>query len=345
MRRTIDLFLTFALSAVGGFLALLVGVPAGLLAGGALAVSIATLAGFRTAVPDRIRNAIFVLVGLSMGASVAPDSLSLMSQWPVTLVALVLELVLIVVAVGFVLQKIFRLDRGTAYLSSFPGHLSMIMALAASGVGQPRQIVVIQVTRVMILTLAVPVGALLVAHPVPDVASAPEIMSVVELALIGAGCALTGWVFSRLNVPAAYVLGSMGFATVAKLAGLYDGAMHPWLVNLTLISIGAVIGSRFAGLTRAELQGAALGGLVSTALTIGIVTLFALGAAQLVDIPFGQIWIGLSPGALETMGALGVALGYDTAFIAAHQVARLLLLGFGIPLVVLLVRRSAVRRS
>jgi len=339
MRRTIDLILTFALSAIGGFVALLLGVPAGLLAGGALVVSIATLAGFRTAVPDRVRDAIFVLVGLSMGASVASDSLSLMMQWPVTLAALVLELVVIVLVVGFVLRALFKLDRGTAYLSSFPGHLSMIMALAAGGVGEPRKIAVIQVTRVMMLALVVPFGALLIAHPVP-VTTAPDVMSVTELALIGAGCALTGWVFSRIRVPAAYVLGSMAFATVAKLTGLYDGALHPWLVNLTLIAIGAVIGSRFAGLTRAELQSAALGGLLSTAITIGIVTLFALGAAQLVEMPFGQIWIGLSPGALEAMGALGVALGYDTAFIAAHQVARLLLLGFGIPLVVFLVRRG-----
>ncbi|MNL63835.1 hypothetical protein D3C87_1880020 [compost metagenome] len=38
------------------------------------------------------------------------------------------------------------------------------------------------------------------------------------------------------------------------------------------------------------------------------------------------------------MGALGIALGYDTAFIAAHHVIRLLMLSFAIPAVVMLVR-------
>ena len=47
--------------------------------------------------------------------------------------------------------------------------------------------------------------------------------------------------------------------------------------------------------------------------------------------PFGQIWLGLAPGALEGMGALGIALGFDTAFIAAHHVTRLLLLTLAIP--------------
>ena len=61
----------------------------------------------------------------------------------------------------------------------------------------------------------------------------------------------------------------------------------------------------------------------------------------LVDMPFGQIWLGLSPGALEGMGALGIALGFDTAFIAAHHVRRLLLLTIAIPVVAMLVREAS----
>jgi uncharacterized membrane protein AbrB (regulator of aidB expression) len=87
-----------------------------------------------------------------------------------------------------------------------------------------------------------------------------------------------------------------------------------------------------------EFRKAAVGGLIATALTIAIVTAVAFSAAGFVDMPFGQIWLGLAPGALESMGALGIALGFDTAFIAAHHVARLLLLTVAIPVVVLLVR-------
>jgi uncharacterized protein len=63
----------------------------------------------------------------------------------------------------------------------------------------------------------------------------------------------------------------------------------------------------------------------------------------LVDMPYGQLWLGLSPGALEGMGALGIALGYDTAFIAAHHVIRLLMLTFAIPLVVVVIKRREAR--
>lgn len=47
--------------------------------------------------------------------------LTLMVQWPVTLAALVLELILIITLTGASLRRVFKLDAGTAYLSSFPG--------------------------------------------------------------------------------------------------------------------------------------------------------------------------------------------------------------------------------
>ena len=330
--------LTLAVSAIGGGLAHLAGLPAGWLMGGALAVTVAAMLGMPVSMPDRLRDVAFVLIGLSMGASVAPDSLSLLASWPISLAALALELVIIVAATGWMLTRLFKLDPGTAYLSSFPGHLSFVMGIAATGVGNPRQIVIIQVIRILMLTIAVPVGALFlpIDHFPPPEPSA--FLSPLQLGLLALGCVATGLVFMWLKVPAGMVLGAMAAATAAKLGGLHTEAVPTPLVVGTFILTGALIGSRFKGITRTEFAAAAKGGLIATGMTLAIVTVVALGVAQLVDMPFGQIWLGLSPGALEGMGALGIALGYDTAFIAAHHVIRLLMLSFAIPAVVMLVR-------
>ena len=308
--------------------------------GGALAVTLAAMLGAPIAMPDWLRDVAFVLIGMSMGASVAPDSLALLASWPISIAALALELVIIVASTGWMLTRLFRLDPGTAYLSSFPGHLSFILGIAATGVGNARQIVIIQVIRILMLTIAVPIGAVFlpIDHlPPPETVS---FLSPLQLLLLAAGCVAFGLVFLRLKVPAGMVLGAMAAATVAKLGGLYTEAMPVPLVVCTFILTGALIGSRFKGITRSEIAAAAKGGLIATFMTLAIVTLVALAVAQLVDMPFGQIWLGLSPGALEGMGALGIALGYDTAFIAAHHVIRLLMLSFAIPAVVMLVRRQ-----
>jgi membrane AbrB-like protein len=295
--------------------------------------------------PRWLRDATFVLTGVAMGASVARDSLALIPQWPVTLAALVLELILIVAATGYMLRKLFRLDRGTAYLSSFPGHLSFVMGIAAAGVGDPRQITIIQVIRILMLTVCVPIGALFlpIGHFTPPTGGAT--IALPALAAMTAVCAVVGFLFTRLRVPAGYALGAMAAAITAKFSGVIEGSMPPPLLLVAFIMVGALIGSRFSGITFDEFRRAAIGGVIATVMTIAIVTLVALGAATLVDMPFGQIWLGLSPGALEGMGALGIALGFDTAFIAAHHVARLLLLTIAIPVVAMLVREGKDERN
>lgn len=334
-RRTL---ITIAISAAGGGLAALAGLPAAWLMGGAVAVAVAALSGVKVMLPNWLRDVTFIFTGLSMGASVAKDSLALMVQWPVTLLALALELILIITLTGYLLRKMFGLDRGTAYLSSFPGHLSFVMSIAAAGVGQPRQIIIIQVIRILLLTVCVPFGALFlpVGHHAAGVA---EAWATPEALLIATGaCAVTGLVFSRLRVPAAYALGAMAASIALKLTGFLDGRMPPPMLVVIFVMVGALIGSRFGGITMKEFRQAVVGGFAGTALTVLITTLVALAVTPLVDMPFGQIWLGLSPGALEGMGALGIALGFDTAFIAAHHVSRLLMLTVAIPLVAMLVR-------
>jgi membrane AbrB-like protein len=332
---------TLVLATAGGFVGNLLGLPAGWLLGGSVAVAGAALLGVKATMPGWLRDAAFMLTGLSMGASVARDSLALMGQWPVTIVALILELVCIIGLTGYMLRRCFGLDSGTAYLSSFPGHLSFVMGIAAAGIGDPRQITIIQVIRILMLTICVPIGALFL--PVGDSVAladaawiAPE-----NLLAVAVCCAVTGFIFTRLRVPAGYALGAMAASMAARFSGLFEGAMPPWLLLIAYVLIGGVIGSRFAGISLDEFRRAAVGGLIATLMTVAIVTVIAIGASLLVEMPFGQIWLGLAPGALEGMGALGIALGFDTAFIAAHHVFRLLLLTIAIPIVAVWLQRAA----
>lgn len=330
--------LTLVLAALGGWMASLLHLPAGWLMGSALAVTAGAMAGLPVHMSNLLRDITFVLIGMSMGASVAPDSLSLLASWPISLMALALELVIIVALTGWMLVRFFKLDPGTAYLSSFPGHLSFIIGIASAGVGDSRQIVIIQVIRILMLTICVPLGAMFLPAselPPPVVV---DTMSIAQLLMLAAGCVAVGLVFIKLQVPAGMVLGAMAAAIGAKLGGLYVEVMPEPLLVLTFVLTGVLIGSRFAGISRQEFMAAAKGGLIATLMTIGIVSLMTWGVSLLVDMPYGQLWLGLSPGALEGMGALGIALGYDTAFIAAHHLIRLLLLSFAIPAVVMLIR-------
>ena len=233
MPLVIRAVLTLAISAIGAVAMGFTGIAGALLMGGAIAVTIAALAGFKATIPDRVRDVLFIGVGLSMGANVAPDTLQLVGQWPITLAALIIEMVLIVVACGLFLIWVLRLDKATAYLSSFPGHLSFIMALATAGTGDVRQIVVIQVIRVAVLTLFAPIGALFLPVGTFSAGANAEPMAMETLIMAALTCTFVGWVFVRLRMPAGYVLGSMAAATALKLMGLFPGQLPPPLRSAT----------------------------------------------------------------------------------------------------------------
>src|SRR5688572_406353 len=255
---------TIGISAVGGFLASLLQLPAAWLMGGALAVAVAALLGVKVGMPNWLRDATFVLTGVSMGANVARDSLALMVQWPVTLAALVVELILIVAGTGYLLRKLLWVDRGTAYLSSFPGHLSFIMGIAAAGVGDSRQITIIQVIRILLLTTVVPIGALFLPVGHVEGPQAGPLIPWPTLILVTVACAAVGFVFTKLRVPAAYALGAMAASMIAKFAGWFDGSIPPHLLVLAFVLVGALIGSRFGGISFTEFRKAAIGGFLGT---------------------------------------------------------------------------------
>jgi membrane AbrB-like protein len=333
---------TVAISAAGGSLAQALGVPAGLLIGGMLATGAAALLGVRLWMPDWLRDIGFVMVGLTMGGAVARESLSLIAQWPVTMAALAFELVFLVFAISLVLRRYFKLDAGTSYLSAFPGHLSLVMGLAATGIGDARRIAVLQVSRVLVMSLAGPLVAMFFPVQPPPPGLAPQPMSLATLIGVALACAAMGYVFTRLKVSAGYVLGSMAVATVARLTGQFEGALPGFVSSTAFVLIGGLMGTRLTGISLKEIRYSATGGLLAALISLMTVTVVAYGASLFVDAPFPQIWIGIMPGGLETMGALGVALGYDTAFIAAHHVVRLVLLGIGIPLMVVMLRRRVI---
>jgi uncharacterized membrane protein AbrB (regulator of aidB expression) len=65
--------------------------------------------------------------------------------------------------------------------------------------------------------------------------------------------------------------------------------------------------------------------------SVGCAAAAALPVAAMLDMPLGHVLIAFAPGGLETMVAMGAALGADPGFVAACHVARLAWLGALLP--------------
>src|SRR5688572_15848426 len=83
---------TLGIAAAGGAVFALFDLPAAWLAGALVAVSVLALSGMPVYVPDLLRRIVFVVLGISLGAAVTPETVAGIRTWPITLALLALSL-------------------------------------------------------------------------------------------------------------------------------------------------------------------------------------------------------------------------------------------------------------
>src|SRR5947209_12191251 len=78
---------TLAIASVGATALGLAGLPAGWLSGAIVGVSAAALAGRPVFVPTQVTQAVYVILGISLGSSVTPNTVATMVTWPLSMLA------------------------------------------------------------------------------------------------------------------------------------------------------------------------------------------------------------------------------------------------------------------
>lgn len=325
-------FITLLIGCVGAGLAWVTGFPAPFLTGPALAVTVATLAGLEVGVVGWLRNTVFVVLGNSIGQSVTPEVIAAAARWPVSLVCLAGMLFVIIWASRAMLVRFWRIDRTSALISGFPGHLTYVLGLSEAIRADLPAISVIQSVRVLALTLSVPV-IVVFAGELPDVAAAAmETLDPIVLVLMLAAAAALGWLLLHARMPAAFLMGGLVVSAVLHGAGIVSGTVPTWMTVSAFVVLGSLIGTRFAGTSMADLRRSMAAGLAVTVVSVAIAAAFAGFAAFLTGFPVPTLLIAFAPGGLETMVAMSVLLGADPTFVAAHHISRLLMLTLIVPL-------------
>ncbi|MBF9035995.1 AbrB family transcriptional regulator [Rhodobacterales bacterium HKCCE2091] len=323
-------------AAIGAAVAFMLNVPAPFLTGPAALVSVLAIAGLPVSVPLRVRDLCFLVIGIGMGSGLTPEAVQAAARWPVPLATLAVALVVLVMGGAVILRRAFGFTPKAAMLGATPGHLSFVIAMAEDLDADVVRVSVVQALRVLYLTLLVPfavkivTGADLTALPAGREAMAP--LPILALAVAGAAVAV---LFLRLRIPAAVLLAGLAVSGAAHAGGLVSGAMPQWLAIPAFVTMGALIGTRFSGVTLRDIGGAALASLTLAAFAIAVTVVAAEAVHAMVGLPRVDLMIAFAPGGLETMAALSLMLGADPAFVALHHLGRLLFLSVLVPALML----------
>ena len=107
--------------------------------------------------PKHYSFVIQVMVGIMVGAAFKLEMLPILKTLFIPIITSTLILVLSGLAISFVIRKFTLLDMGTAYLSTSPGAMTVLIALAADSGKNPAVITSFHFIRIVFVVLTMPV--------------------------------------------------------------------------------------------------------------------------------------------------------------------------------------------
>jgi membrane AbrB-like protein len=310
------------------------GVPAGWLCGALIMAAILSSTGqFDAMVPD-LRDFALFLSGLSIGLSVTPETVARFATIPLSLSIMVVAVIVITWSSAYALMLLYGWRKLDALLASAPGALSTTLVIAYENQAKVSHVVVVQLFRLFMLMAVLPsvisagVGGATAA--LPDAHVLPPL----QFAIVCA-CSLFGsWVLKLVHMPTYFLLGGMIAAGTLTGSGLVDGRMPPLLASISFAMVGWFIGERFRGIKWRDV--AALTGPMTVSFAVtGLVALaFSELIVALSHIPQSEAIVAFSPGGVEAMSILALALHLDPVFVASHHIVRFMFIGTCLPIAI-----------
>jgi hypothetical protein len=322
---------TLATALAGGLTFTFLGFPAGLVSGSLLAVAAAALLRRPVRVPLALAGICYVIVGILLGAVVTPQTLKGVAAWPASIALLMLCAMGMMAATMSYLRVVHRWDLLSALMGASPGSMAQVIALSTELGGDLRAIAVVQTVRVLLLVIGLPNGLALfglIAPAVPMARGPTGEVAPGEMIWLVAVSAAFAVAFLRLRFPGGLLFGAMAGSGILHGTGLIHAVLPWWIGSGSVITLGAVVGSRFANTSLRMLVGFLAAALGSSAASMAVATIFVLIVTHYFSFSIPNVLIAFSPGAQDTMMVLALALHLDPVYVGAHHLVRFLVVSF-----------------
>jgi len=327
---------TMVVASLGGTAFGLGGMPGGWLSGAILTVAIAALAGRPMYVPLPLNRVIFVLIGVSLGAVVTPETLQGIATYPLSVAVLIAAMAVVSLVGGQYLRYVHGWDRVSGFLGAAPGGLSQCVAVATELDADVRGIVIVQTIRVVLIAVGLPACLTmlgLVASSSRGVGGDFSWANLDELLILLGVSTAAAVVAYKVRFPGGLLFGAMVASAVLHGTGWIHAAMPWWAANAAMIMLGGVTGSRFANTPLPLLLKFTTAALGSFAVSVGIAGLFAVILVMALSLRIADVMIAYAPGSVDAMMLLALALNTDPVYVGAHHFSRIFFVSLTMPLI------------
>ncbi|WP_084164712.1 AbrB family transcriptional regulator [Skermanella stibiiresistens] len=338
---------TLALGTIGGALFAHFNMPLAWMIGSMVFCTAAAMAGLPVQVPNGLRSAMIMVLGIMLGSAFNPTILSRIGEWMVSLSGLAIYIVVGGTLGILFLRRVAHYDPITAFFTAVPGGLNEMVLIGGAMGGDDRTISVAHSARVIFVVLVIPIWFQFFQgyDPASRGPLGPGLLEVppADLALL-ASCTVGALLGRWLRLPAHMLVGPMLLSAIIHLAGLTSGKPPGVMIAAAQIVVGAALGSRFSGVRLSRIAHTLAVASGSTLMLLCVTTLFAVVLHWITDIPLPALVLAFAPGGLAEMSLVALALGVDAAFVSTHHIVRIVLIVSLVPVAFRLFRHFTGKR-
>ncbi|MGE3148710.1 MAG: AbrB family transcriptional regulator, partial [Pseudorhodoplanes sp.] len=128
-------------------------------------------------------------------------------------------------------------------------------------------------------------------------------------------------------------------------SGLIHAQFPSWMISVITCGLGAAVGARFTNVGPSVLLNYLTAALGQFFVVSSISMIWALLIIETLAFNSANVIVAYTPGALDVMMILSLALHLDPIFIGAHHVVRVIVVGLGLPAWIAAVKRGAQRAA
>jgi len=295
---------------------------------------VAALAGVPMRGLKTLNDSMRTILGVAVGATLTPAVLATFpAMWPTLLLMPIMVACIGLIGIPY-FQRYCGYDFPTAYYATMPGGLQDMIIFGEEAGANVKSVSLIHATRVMVIVFALPF--LLIGIWDADLSNPPGTpasgVPLDEMALMVV-CAFVGWrVADRVGLFGASILGPMIATAAVTLAGGLQNRPPTEAIWAAQFFIGMAIGTKYAGITFAEVRRDLVAGLGFCLILIILTLIFVEVIYGMGLAPGMETLLAFAPGGQAELTVLALIVGADVAFVVAHHVLRIVVVILGAPI-------------
>jgi membrane AbrB-like protein len=317
---------------VGALAGQALGIPAGIMVGALLVSGLYRLMGGQRLAADQLEpwrrrygRVGRLLFGTVIGAAFGPDVITPLKAALQPMVVLVIAMICVGLALGWILSRLTQLDLATAIISAIPGGIPAMAAIAEDVGADPTVVTAIHFSRLTTILVAVP----LLIRLLTGTGSEPGLVvsqgEPVGLgAIVGAlvlGC-LGGLLAVRARIPTADLVGPILVVGGLNLLGAGLGPLPAGFRQAAMLFIGTAIGAQVTRKSLRKLRGVALPAAIMIVAFITVGLLLGWGLSRVTPLDLVSALLSGVPGGASALAIVAHELGGDMRLVAALHLTR-----------------------